>query len=164
MLFLVFLATPIAEIWVIVQVASSTGVLNSIGLLVLVSLVGAWMVKRQGLGILRRIQDETAAGRIPGKEIVDGLLVLLAGALMLTPGFITDALGLALLFPPTRALVRAMAIRRFARSATSGPSTVWFSWRSNHGHPLGGSSAGNEPLLEAESWEDDPTEPGRSEG
>ena len=96
------------ELAVIVQVAGSTGVLNTIGLLVLVSVVGAWLVRREGLGILRRAQREAAAGRIPGREMVDGLLVLGAGALMLTPGFVTDAVGLALLFPPTRAFLLSL--------------------------------------------------------
>jgi len=159
-LFLVFLVTPIVELWVIVQVASSTGVLNAVGLLVLVSVVGAWLVKREGLGILRRIGEETAAGRIPGKEIVDGLLVLFAGALMLTPGFVTDALGLSLLFPPTRALVRAVATRRFARSVADGRTNLRYSWRVGGTHHAGGGSPGHgrlhgDGVLDAESWEDD---------
>ena len=74
-LFLIFVVTPIVELAVIVQVAGSTGVMNTIGLLVLVSLVGAWLVRREGLGILRRAQAELAEGRMPGRELVDGLLV-----------------------------------------------------------------------------------------
>jgi len=163
-LFLVFLVTPIVELWVIVQVASSTGVLNAIGLLVLVSVVGAWLVKREGLGILRRIGEETAAGRIPGKEIVDGLLVLFAGALMLTPGFVTDALGLSLLFPPTRVLVRAVATRRFTRSVADGRTSFRYGWRVGGTHQVGGRSGRHggrhggplgDGVLDAESWEDD---------
>ena len=73
-LFLVFVVTPIVELAVIVQVAGSTGVLNTIGLLVLISVVGAWLVRHEGLGILRRARREAAAGRIPGREIIDGLL------------------------------------------------------------------------------------------
>ena len=163
-LFLVFLVTPIVELWVIVQVASSTGVLNAIGLLVLVSVVGAWLVKREGLGILRRIGEETAAGRIPGKEIVDGMLVLFAGALMLTPGFVTDALGLSLLFPPTRVLVRAVATRRFTRSVADGRTSFRYGWRVGGTHQVGGRSGRHggrhggplgDGVLDAESWEDD---------
>ena len=108
-LFLIFVVTPIVELTVIVQVAGSTGVMNTIGLLILVSLVGAWLVRREGLGILRRAQAELAKGRMPGRELVDGLLVLLAGALMLTPGFVTDAVGLALLLPPVRAILRSVS-------------------------------------------------------
>lgn len=145
-LFLVFVVTPIVELAVIVQVAGSTGVLNTIGLLVLVSVVGAWLVRREGLDILRRAQEEAAQGRIPGREIVDGLLVLGAGALMLTPGFVTDAVGLALLFPPTRALVRAMATRRLTRSMASGRTTFRYGWR--------GEDPSSGGIIDAGSWED----------
>jgi len=145
-LFLVFVVTPIVELAVIVQVAGSTGVLNTIGLLVLVSVVGAWLVRREGLDILRRAQEEAAQGRIPGREIVDGLLVLGAGALMLTPGFVTDAVGLALLFPPTRALVRAMATRRLTRSMVSGRTTFRYGWR--------GEDPSSGGIIDAGSWED----------
>lgn len=115
-----FLAVPIVEIYLIVEVARYAGILNTVALLVLVSVAGAWMVRREGLGILRRAQDELAAGRVPGRQVVDGLLVLVAGALMLTPGFATDALGLALLFPPSRIAVREVLIRRFARRVNLG--------------------------------------------
>jgi len=145
-LFLVFVVTPIVELAVIVQVAGSTGVLNTIVLLVLVSVVGAWLVRREGLGILRRAQREAAAGRIPGREMIDGLLVLGAGALMLTPGFVTDAVGLALLFPPTRALVRAVATRRLTRSVASSGTVFTYGWR--------GDTMPESVVLDADSWED----------
>jgi UPF0716 protein FxsA len=115
-----FLAVPIVEIYLIVEMARYAGMLNTIALLILVSVAGAWMVRREGLGILRRVQDELAAGRVPGRQVVDGLLVLLAGALMLTPGFATDALGLSLLFPPSRIALREVFIRRFARRVNLG--------------------------------------------
>lgn len=108
-----FLMLPIIELYIIVQVAGSMGVLNTIGLLIVVSVVGAWLVRRQGLGVLGRVQAQLAEGRLPGKELVDGLLILFAGALMLTPGFLTDALGLSLLLPPTRVLIRTVLMRRF---------------------------------------------------
>jgi len=151
-LFLIFVVTPIVELAVIVQVAGSTGVMNTIGLLVLVSLVGAWLVRREGLGILRLAQAELAKGRMPGRELVDGLLVLLAGALMLTPGFVTDAVGLALLLPPVRAVLRLVATRRLSRSVDAGRTRWTFGMRSERGGfttgPLGG------PILDADSWED----------
>ena len=114
-LVVVFLAVPIVEIYLIVEVTRYAGILNTIALLILVSVIGAWMVRREGLGILRRAQSELAAGRTPGRQMVDGLLLLVAGVLMLTPGFATDTLGLALLFPPSRSTVREVLIRRFAR-------------------------------------------------
>lgn len=109
----VFLVVPIAELAVIITVGSEIGVLNTIALLILVSVVGAWLAKREGLGVLRRIQDQLDAGRMPGTELVDGFLVLFAGVLLLTPGFLTDCLAIALLLPPVRAVVRKTLRRYF---------------------------------------------------
>jgi UPF0716 protein FxsA len=114
LLALVFLVVPIAELAVIITVGSEIGVLNTIGLLIVISVVGAWLAKREGLGVLRRIQAQLDAGRMPGAELVDGFLVLFAGALLLTPGFLTDCLAIALLFPPVRAVVRRTLRRFFA--------------------------------------------------
>ena len=75
--------------------------------------VGAWLMKAQGRGVLSRIQRSLRDGRMPTKELVDGGLILFAGALMLTPGFLTDILGFILLIPPSRAVVRAALMRRF---------------------------------------------------
>ena len=108
-----FLVIPIAELYVIVQVASSVGVLNTIGLLIAISIIGAWLVRAEGFAIINRVRREMSQMRVPSKEIVDGGLVLFAGALMLTPGFLTDAFGLFLLIPPTRALVRGVIMRRY---------------------------------------------------
>jgi len=74
--------------------------------------VGAWLAKREGLGVLRRMQDSVNAGRVPGAELIDGFLVLLAAALMITPGFLTDIVGIFLLLPPVRAGVRH-SLRRY---------------------------------------------------
>ena len=108
LLFLLFIIVPIAELYVIIKVAQNTGVFNSILLLILVSFIGAWLVRAQGIGIIRKIKSQLTMGQIPNKELVDGGLVLFAGALMLTPGFITDALGLLLLFPLTRPIFRGL--------------------------------------------------------
>jgi len=117
-LILLFLAVPIAELYVIIQVGHVLGVLDTLVLLVVISMAGAWLVKREGIGVLRRIREQSRAGVVPGKELVDGGLILLAGALMLTPGFITDAVGLLLLLPPVRAGLRAVVRRRMARAST----------------------------------------------
>ena len=82
------------------------GALWTIALLVLVSVVGAWLAKREGIGVWLRMQEQVAAGRMPGIELLDAFLILLAGALLLTPGFVTDVLAIVLLIPPGRALVR----------------------------------------------------------
>src|SRR4051812_35628671 len=102
-LVLVFIVGPIAELYVIIQVAQVIGGWETLALLLLESFFGAWLMKRQGVGAIRRIQDDLAAYRMPTKALADGILILFAGALLLTPGFITDILGFALLIPITRA-------------------------------------------------------------
>lgn len=129
-LVLFFIAVPLVELYVIVETASSIGTLETIGLLIAVSVVGAWMVKAQGMAVLWRIRSKLQEGDMPGRELVDGGLVLLAGAFMLTPGFVTDAVGLLLLFPPTRMAIRPLLIRRFRNRVTyigpgeHGPGTI----------------------------------------
>lgn len=114
-LLLFFVVLPIVELAVIIQVGHAIGVLNTIGLLLLVSLVGSWLVKREGLAVWRRFQEQVHAGAVPGKEVADGVMILLAGALLICPGFVTDVFGVFLLLPPVRAVVRAALLRRTAR-------------------------------------------------
>lgn len=111
-LFALFVVVPFAELYVILQVAHVIGGVNTIAALLIMSFVGAALVKREGLGVLRRAQARVNAGQVPGRELVDGVLILLAGALLLTPGFLTDALGVLLLLPPVRAGLRSATIRR----------------------------------------------------
>lgn len=112
LLVLLFVVAPVAEIYVIVQVAHGIGAPETILLLGAVSILGASMAKRQGLAVIRRMQATVADGRVPSGEIVDGALLLLAGALMIAPGFISDVLALLLILPPTRAVVRSVLLRR----------------------------------------------------
>ena len=116
-LVLLFLLVPLAELFVIIQVGQSIGALNTIGLLILISAVGAWLVKREGMGVWRRFQHQIESGVVPGREIADGMMILFAGALLMTPGFLSDLLAIALLVPPVRALVRTAVTRRAARRA-----------------------------------------------
>jgi UPF0716 protein FxsA len=111
---LVFLVVPFLELLVILQVGRTIGALNTIGVLVLVSVVGAWLVKREGLGVLRRAQAQVNRGSVPGNELVDGVFILFAGALLLTPGFLSDVVGILLLLPPVRFALRSFARRRLA--------------------------------------------------
>lgn len=117
-LVLLFVIVPLAELAVIIKVGSLLGVGQTLGLLLLVSILGAWLCKRQGVGVIRRIQAQVNAGVVPGVELVDGALILLAGALCLFPGFITDAVGLLLLLPPVRAGIRRYTRRRLTRRVT----------------------------------------------
>lgn len=118
-----FIVLPIVEIWVLIRVAGVIGGLEAVSLVILVSMVGAWLVRREGLGVLRKVERRLAEGRLPSRELVDGVLIAVGGALMLTPGFVTDAVSLLLLFPPTRIVVRTWLMARYSgrvRTATFG--------------------------------------------
>lgn len=106
LLLLLFIVVPLVELYVIVEVAGALGIVPTLLLLFGVSLLGSLLVRRQGLGVVRRARQVWATGNVPTEEVLDGVLIVLAGALMLTPGFVTDLVGLALLVPVGRSLVR----------------------------------------------------------
>lgn len=107
---LAFLLIPIAEIYVIVQVGQAIGAWWTILLLIADSVLGAWLVKREGRRAWVALQQSLGSGRMPGKELADGALVLVGGTLLLTPGFLTDGLGFFLLLPFTRPIARRLVI------------------------------------------------------
>jgi UPF0716 protein FxsA len=115
LLLILFVGVPLLEIYVILQVGQALGALPTIALLVADSLAGALLLRAQGRSVWRRFRTALASGRPPASETVDGALVIAGGALMLTPGFVTDALGILLLLPPSRALARRLVVRH-ARS------------------------------------------------
>ena len=137
-LLLALLCVPLLELYVIIQVAGGVGTGSTILLLIAVSVVGAWMVRRSGVGVLNQIRARLDRGELPAAELVDGLLILIAGALMLTPGFLTDAVGLLLLFPPTRLVVRSILVRRFARKVTISGWSAGAGTAGGFGHTSGG--------------------------
>lgn len=127
-LLLLFIVVPLVELAVIVQVADQIGLGFTIVTLILFSVAGATLVKREGYGVLRRMQEQLDRGEIPTTELVNGVLILVAGAMLLFPGFLTDTLGLLLLLPPVRALVRVALFKRFSQrvAAAFGPGgTSW---------------------------------------
>src|SRR3954453_20728332 len=114
-LILLFIVVPIAELYVIIKVGDLIGAPLTIALLIADSLLGAWLLKSQGRAVWQRFQATMQAGRVPHREVFDGVLVIFGGAFLITPGFITDIFGFALLLPPTRSLVRAFLICRGGR-------------------------------------------------
>ncbi len=120
LLFLLFVGVPILELWVILQVGDAIGVLPTIGLLIADSIIGAALMRSQGRAVWRRFTEALNAGRVPAREVLDGALVVFGGALQLAPGFVTDGLGLFLVLPPTRAIVRRVLVRRLTRSGPIG--------------------------------------------
>ncbi len=113
-LFLLFLVVPFAELFVLIRVGQVIGALPTVGLLIAISIVGAWLVKREGFATLARARERIEAGQVPGREIVDGVLILFAGALLVTPGFLSDVFGVLLLLPPVRATLRGVTVRWLA--------------------------------------------------
>jgi UPF0716 protein FxsA len=108
-----FILVPIAELYVIIQVGELIGLWPTLALLLADALLGSFLLKHQGRSAWRRFNEALAQRRFPGKEVVDGALILVGGTLLLAPGFLTDIVGVILLIPPTRALVRQL-LRRFA--------------------------------------------------
>ncbi len=122
LLFLLFIVLPIAELYVIIQVGSWIGVLPTLGLLLLDGILGAWLAKHQGRQAWERFNQAMAEGRIPAREVADGAMVIFGGALLLSPGFITDVFALILLIPPTRALMRGVLAWAAARTPAGRPA------------------------------------------
>ncbi|HYF26292.1 MAG TPA: FxsA family protein [Baekduia sp.] len=115
LLVLLFIVVPVLELYVLLQVGQEIGVLPTIALLVLDSILGSMLMRSQGRAAWRNFNGAVAGGRVPAREVLDGVLVVFGGALLLTPGFLTDILGLTLLIPPTRAAVRRVLVRTLAR-------------------------------------------------
>jgi UPF0716 protein FxsA len=112
---LLFLLVPVAELYVIYKVGDAIGVWQTFLLLALDSVLGSLLLRAQGRSVWRRFNETMAAGRVPHRELIDGVLVIFGGAFLITPGFLTDIVGLVLLIPPTRAVVRRLVARRLGR-------------------------------------------------
>jgi UPF0716 protein FxsA len=123
-LFTVFIILPIIEIYVIVQVGQQIGVGWTIGLLVLSGFVGTWLIKHEGARTWRALREALDSGRMPATEIADGALILVGGTLMVAPGFITDILGILLIFPLTRPVFRGLLAAAVSRRLLSGTIQV----------------------------------------
>lgn len=120
-----FIVVPIVELYVIIQIGSWIGVVPTIALLLADALLGSLLLRHQGRGAWRRFNAALAERRFPGREVADGLLIAIGGTLLLTPGFVTDIVGLIFLIPPTRAIVRRLMRgfvgRRFLIVGAPGP-------------------------------------------
>ena len=119
-LLLLFVALPAAELALLIELGKRVGTGATLALIVATGIVGASLARRQGLGVLAVFQRETAAGRLPASTLVDGVIILLAGALLVTPGILTDAFGFLCLAPAFRRLVKRKLLRRLERAAREG--------------------------------------------
>ena len=110
-LFLLFTIIPIIELTLLIKVGSYIGAINTILVVILTAAIGAYMVKMEGIGIMYRIQKNMQEGIFPGDELISGMMILVAGALLLTPGFFTDIIGFVMLVPVSREFIKKIAKR-----------------------------------------------------
>jgi UPF0716 protein FxsA len=123
-LFVIFAVVPVLELYVLIKVGRLIGAWETVAILLAVSFAGAWLVRHQGFSILSRIQGELASGRIPAAELLDGFLVLVGGILLLTPGFITDLLGIFFLVPAGRFILKQYLRRWMERRINNGTIVI----------------------------------------
>jgi UPF0716 protein FxsA len=116
-----FIVVPFVELYIILEVVGpALGAPLTILLLALDSLIGAWLFRSQGRAVWRSFNNTLAAGGMPHREVVDGVLVIFGGAFLITPGFLTDIVGIFLLLPPTRVVIRRLLVRRLGRRISVG--------------------------------------------
>ena len=132
LLFLLFIAVPLVEIYLLLEVGGMIGAFPTVGLVVLTAVAGAALVRAQGFSTIRQVRGSMDAGELPAVAIIEGIFLLVAGALLLTPGFLTDAIGFGCLVPPLRrALIMRLIETRVIRPHHPGAA-------SHHGHVIEG--------------------------
>ncbi len=161
LLFLAFLVVPLVELYVLIQVGQAIGALPTVAILLADSLLGAALMRSQSRAAWRRFLTASRAGRVPAREVVDGALVVFGGALLLTPGFVTDILGVLLLLPPTRALVRRYLVKGVAARMVGGPAMMggeaaFRAYRGRTRTPAGASGSRPEDPVEGTATDVDP--------
>ena len=126
LLLIVFIVVPIVELYVIIQVGQAIGVIPTLFLLLLSAVLGTVLLRSQGRAVWRRFNQALNERRVPHREVLDGVLVIFGGALLLTPGFVTDVVGILFLLPPSRAGIRGFLSKLFiGRIALSGRAAYW---------------------------------------
>ncbi len=120
-----FVLLPALELALLIEIGSRIGTLATLALIALTGAIGASLARQQGLGVLNQMRGQSAQGRIPAAPVVDGVLILLAGALLITPGVLTDAFGFFCLIPACRRLLKSYLKRRLQRAVQQG--NVWVS-------------------------------------
>jgi UPF0716 protein FxsA len=153
LLFIAFVAVPLIEIYVIIQVGQAIGPWWTILLLLLDGVVGAWLVKREGRRAWQALRTALESRRPPAKELADGALVLIGGTLLLTPGFVLDALGLLLVVPVTRPLFRRL-LTAYLGSRVTGTMTGGGRGRTAPGQSSGHGPAAGDAVVRGEVVED----------
>ena len=125
MLLFLFIGIPIIEIYLLAWVGSEIGFLNTLGIVIATGVIGASLAKSQGMEVIRRMQVSMHQGALPTGALVDGALILFAGALLITPGVLTDVIGFLLLIPMTRWMARGTVVKWAKKKMASGQVHVW---------------------------------------
>ena len=123
---LAFVLMPMIELALMMRLAEGIGWQRALIVVIVTGVVGAALARSQGLRVLRDIQRETQAGRLPAARLLDGVMILVAGVLLITPGLLTDGVGLGLLVPPVRSAIRAWLRRRIENGIHNGRTTITF--------------------------------------
>lgn len=124
-LLVLFLIVPIAELALLIWIGERVGFWPTVGLIALTAVIGSWLARREGWSVFNRLQSKLAQGGLPGQELTDGLIILISGALLLTPGILTDIAGFVGLLPPTRALIRNQLQKRFKNTLERGNASLF---------------------------------------
>ncbi|MBP2027675.1 UPF0716 protein FxsA [Acetoanaerobium pronyense] len=119
-LILAFTVIPVIELWILIRLGSEIGILNTILIVFLTGVVGAFLAKKEGLGIVNRIRMDMSQGKMPADELINGLCVLVGGAMLLTPGIFTDLIGLSLVIPGTRNFIKTKIREKMKKGIESG--------------------------------------------
>ncbi len=152
-LFLIFVITPVLEMWLLITVGNQLGALPTIGLVLLTAFIGVNLLRAQGFETLWRGRRKFEEGQLPAQEIAEGIILAVSGALLLTPGFVTDAIGFAGLIPPVR---RTIAKFVLSRMVVASVSTQMHGARFNHSSASSGRNATGDKgdVIEGESWDE----------
>jgi UPF0716 protein FxsA len=119
-LFLIFAVIPLIELGILIKIGSHIGTLNTISLVILTAAIGAYMVRLEGIGVMSRIQQNMQDGQFPAEELINGGMVLVAGALLLTPGVFTDVIGFLMVIPVTRNVIKRVIKQYIEKKISSG--------------------------------------------
>lgn len=152
-LILLFLLTPAIELGLLIQVDKLIGFWPTIGVILVTGMAGSYLARREGLSTWKRLNERLNEGDLPGKELVDGVIILVAGALLITPGVLTDVLGFMGLLPPTRYVIRKIVMKRIKKKMREGALQMQFGM---FGEPAPGQTPG--------SWSPPPPADGESNG
>ena len=123
-LLLLFVIVPAVELYLLIQIGDLVGFWPTIGLIVFTGVIGSALAKQEGIATLNRIQSRLRTGQLPGNELIDGALLLVAGAFLVTPGILTDLTGLLLLIPMTRKILRHYLKQRLKKAISQGKIQV----------------------------------------